>query len=216
MEKQKNLTKDNIISTIEDILIATINSLKYAYEHNKEACQNKNCKRNEYFTRIVFPTRRIESKNGKTRISEQELRFAFVEQFNKYCDNQNLDYYYSIETPTNDTYSGFADHNPQIDPKGRSGAFDMVIHDNSLNRICLIEFKEGLNGHNEYDKDFLKLSNLNEGNDNVPRFFIEILREVDEEKMKSLKSKFTENTFNKNNITITKCVNLTDGTLVNL
>lgn len=92
----------------------------------------------------------------------------------------------------------------------------MVIHDNSLNRICLIEFKEGLNGHNEYDKDFLKLSNLNEGNDNVPRFFIEMLREVDEEKMKSLKSKFTENTFNKNNITITKCVNLTDGTLVNL
>lgn len=51
-----------------------------------------------------FPKYSGRYRNGETRISEQELRFIFVEQFNKYCKNNSWNAYYSVETPTEEKY----------------------------------------------------------------------------------------------------------------
>ena len=45
-----------------------------------------------------------EGNNGLDRISEQELRFIFIEQFNKKVDVKGNELFYSIETPTERYY----------------------------------------------------------------------------------------------------------------
>ena len=45
---------------------------------------------------MVFPKYR----NKETRVSEQELRFAFIEAFNELNKENNWGLYYSVETPT--------------------------------------------------------------------------------------------------------------------
>ena len=49
-------------------------------------------------TRLVFAT----YSNDKRRVSEQELRFVFVEQLQQIL--QDYDLYYSVETPTKSRY----------------------------------------------------------------------------------------------------------------
>ena len=97
--------------------------------------------------RLIFPNYR----SGKTRYSEQELRFIFIEVFNQYCCNK-LNWYYSVETPTIEKY--------RFSGKGkRSAAIDLVIHDEQKERIALIEFKAKLHVPAHFDKDFYKLNN---------------------------------------------------------
>jgi len=48
---------------------------------------------------LIFPNKET-AKGSVKRISEQELRFLFVEEFKKLC----TDLFYSIETPTEDKY----------------------------------------------------------------------------------------------------------------
>lgn len=108
-------------------------------------------------SRIIFPKYSKEYRDGETRLSEQELRFIFVEQFNEYCRKNELHWYYSVETPTENRYLFKEQKKPKRDKGGRSGEFDLTIHDEYFKRIALIEFK-ALN-HNEscFTKDFLKL-----------------------------------------------------------
>ena len=110
---------------------------------------------------LVFPRyfhSAAASESEKTRISEQELRFAFVQAFNELVDN----YFYGIEVPTKDRYR-FNDENGKINPtineNGRSGSFDMVIYDDRLRRVGLIEFKASYPDAGYFAKDFLKLAN---------------------------------------------------------
>ena len=53
---------------------------------------------NDSGSRLKFPTYR----NGQRRVSEQELRFVFVEQLQDLL--KEYDFFYSIETPTNGKY----------------------------------------------------------------------------------------------------------------
>ena len=149
-EKEKNDLKEIINKIAED----AFKRIEYAYKHH--------CVPNiEFPTRIdnkiEIPTLLVFPKYscGDTRISEQELRFAFVEVFN---DKRNENLFYSIETPTKKKYSFKSD--PKQNDTGRSAEFDLVIfkkENNELKRVCLIEFKAHSVDKKDYWKDILKL-----------------------------------------------------------
>lgn len=146
---------------IEQIIENTFEVLKEVHSKQKEG-YNQYPSGNK--SRIIFPQYRKEYRNGETRLSEQELRFIFVEQFNKYCDNK-LSWFYSVETPTEHKYifseRGVKNSNPNMTDnkgEGQSAMVDFAIHDETLKRIALVEFK-ALNPHKlSFIKDFIKLN----------------------------------------------------------
>ena len=118
-------------SIIDNILSDAFKRIEYAYQHH---CENSPKTSHNELTRLVFPS----YANEKTRISEQELRFAFVEAFNAYCDENKINLFYSIETPTRKRYyfSGSDPKNVSQNERGRSAEFDLVIFDENLKRAC--------------------------------------------------------------------------------
>lgn len=127
-------------------------------------------------TRLVVPKYGDHGSNaGKPRISEQELRFAFIEALKEEEKAQGYLYSYSVETPTKNRYS-FGGEIPKIEKssKYRSGNFDVVLYDKQLKRKCLIEFKYGTDT-SEFAKDFLKLGNPEEGENDSLRYFIHLI-----------------------------------------
>lgn len=198
-----NNLKDAIKSIIED----AFNRIEYAYQHHQEINHHttSNCEV-EISTRLVFPKYR---GINKTRVSEQELRFAFVEAFNAYCNNEEnndkLDLYYSIETPTNEKYS-FSDGEPRVirnnKKEGRSAEFDLVVFDKNLKRVCLIEFKARSVKPANYQKDIIKLiEDKKDKNgtkeDGVLSYFINLFESSDAGTINTMKEKIKE--FIKNN-----------------
>ena len=128
-------------------------------------------------SRLIFPKYSSSNKTNpdKLRVSEQELRFAFVEIFSKKCESTNSRYYYSIETPTEEkyifsekvtigkNYPRKADEQDLCNNKGESARFDLTIYNSEHKRICLIEFKNNDSDPDNYKKDFLKLSTEGSG-----------------------------------------------------
>ena len=95
--------KEHVKKHIKEILDRTFEVIKNVYDTQKEEKGNSGnfC---ESGSRILFPKYSEQYRNGETRISEQELRFIFVEQFNKYCQDKLWNVYYSVETPTEEKY----------------------------------------------------------------------------------------------------------------
>lgn len=197
--------------TINCIISETFDRLQYAYQFNHENNTTGNdFEGKEIKTRIVFPKKRDE----ESRISEQELRFAFIEAFNQYCNDNNSPLYYSIETPTKDKYSNFKD-TPKVSDDGRSAEFDAVIFkhiNNKFVRVCIIEFKANNADETDHKKDIVKLNNEKEGDNNVLRFFIEIVKSYKEGTISSLKDKMKEFKFKDNFI----CYSLKQGERINM
>lgn len=136
-------------------------------------------------SRLIFPRYRI---SNELRISEQELRFIFVEVFNQYCEKNGIELLYSIETPSLDKYD--FRNNPQTSANGQSAMFDLVIFDRSITRRALIEFKANNADEKSHLKDIVKLNNPQEGSDDVLRYFIEIVENSNDRTTDSLISKF--------------------------
>jgi len=157
---------------IEKIIKETFDVIDNIYKTNQESLEGKFvCKE----SRLVFPKYR---KNESIRLSEQELRFLFIERFNDYCSKNDLNLFYSIETPSEEPYDfGATPKKHCKDPEGESAQFDMVIFNESKERICLIEFKNNSNDAGEHEKDFLKLSV--EGGANKLCYFISIAESSD-------------------------------------
>ena len=172
------MKKEELKKHMDEIIRLTFERLDKAYR-NQEV---NNTKFEKGYSRLVFPSYYKNKNPTVTRISEQELRFTFVEVFNAYCDLNNLDLYYSVETPTKDTYINFADSKkePQRDDDGRSAEFDLVIFDEQNNRRCLVEFKANNDSEHDHCKDFVKLNNPNEGDNDVLRYFIEVIKSYTE------------------------------------
>lgn len=110
------------------------------------------------------------------RISEQELRFLFVEEFLKPTNNG---YYYSVETPTEFKYK-LGDNFESIRCGiGRSASIDMSIYkrdDNEkYNRLLNIEFKNQNSSEFSIGKDVLKLMHEKQNG-----AFIILLKNTDE------------------------------------
>jgi len=107
---------------------------------------------------LIFP-QKVQAKGAKLkdRISEQELRLLFIEEFKK----ANKALFYSIETPTQKKYKfGKKYKDIKIDKNGQSASLDMcVFKRNSSNyeRILNIEFKHKNTGIKNIAKDILKL-----------------------------------------------------------
>ena len=115
--------------------------------------------------KMIFPIK--ENKDEKThvtkkkrRISEQELRFMFVDEFLKRCKEG---YYYSVETPTVEKYSfGETFTDIKVSKTGKSGSIDMTVFDivsGIYNRNLNIEFKYANVTTSHIAKDILKLVN---------------------------------------------------------
>lgn len=170
---------EDIQKHIDAIIEKTFETLKDVYTNQKEP---KKTDESKVFTvggsRIVFPKYSEKYRNGDIRLSEQELRFVFVEQFNEYCNNEKLNWFYSVETPSKYKYifsgEGITPRRATEDEikekKGESASFDLVIYNEHLKRIALIEFKEGNPQKKEFTKDFLKLKD--EGKDGISTYFV--------------------------------------------
>ena len=169
------MKKEEIKAHMDEIIRMTFERLGNAYKNQEVS----NTKFENGGSRLVFPSYYNKDEGAtETRISEQELRFTFVEIFNAYCDLHNLALFYSVETPTMDTYSNFANskEDPKRDDRGRSAEFDLVIFDEDRKRRCLVEFKANNASEHDHWKDFVKLNNPNEDKSDVLRYFIEVIK----------------------------------------
>lgn len=164
---------------IETVICKTFKTLQKVYDSQQESFNSPN--QADAGSRLLFPRKRKEI----TRISEQELRFVFVEQLNKEIQ-KGWDVYYSVETPTVGGYVDFSTKSPRRDDKkGRSGCIDMVIHDPTGKRICMIEFKSNNPKPSDYAKDFCKLNN--EGVDYC--YFLQIIENYESDTKSNIENK---------------------------
>lgn len=168
---------------IDTIIQYTFEALKDAFDHQKEGSDH-NPKGS--LSRLTFP---LYSDGETTRLSEQELRFVFVEMFNRYCTAYHLNWFYSVETPTKYKYK-FSDKGKKIKPirddkNGQSAMVDLAIHDANLNRLALIEFKALNPDASCFAKDFVKLEN----EPDVLTYFLIYVKTHDKGTLKSLRLK---------------------------
>ena len=176
----------NIETLMEAVLDRTTEIVNYAYQYHREFHANVPLREKEPTTRLVFPRffhGEADKTTGWTRISEQELRFAFVQAFNEYVREYDCDYYYSVETPTESYYTFSKVENgkrKKIDPiigKGQSGNFDMAIYDENLKRVCLIEFKYGNVTQQAVKEVKAKLLNKKELGEEAKGYLIYMIKE---------------------------------------
>jgi len=179
--------RNDIKEFVEQVINNTFDTLVRIYNNGKGI--------NGEFkgSRLIFPHYKKDREEG-IRVSEQELRFVFVEEFSKLCDDGTNNYYYSVETPTEGNYKFSEDKdNPHATDNGdgQSGNFDMAIHDCNGKKVCLIEFKAHNVGQKQIEKDIVKLANTKEGEDNVLRYFIHMVPASDNGTIKSIDGKLS-------------------------
>lgn len=135
---------------------------------------------------LIFP-----SKSDGKRISEQELRQLFIEEFKV----KHTDFYFSIETPTVFSYS-FTNDLKQIKVgdeanNGQSALIDMCILKkeskiSDYTRLLNIEFKHKNATEANISKDILKLMHEKENG-----AFVLLLKNTDDGTLKSVFKKFS-------------------------
>jgi hypothetical protein len=190
---------DNISKIIEEITRRSFKVIKKVYAFQREAEPQNKENLPEIGSRILFPKyseHRKPSEKDRTkpsekdRISEQELRFIFVEQLNKYADENNIDLYYSVETPTSKSYVFNEDNGgPKVvasEGEGVSARIDLAImakDAGNFKRIALIEFKAHNPDVNDYRKDICKLINEEwEDNPDCLKYFIQVINVKNEQR----------------------------------
>lgn len=189
------MTEKDIEIALSKIITITFKKLIAIYGSHKEK-KNKGTIKVEAKSRLIFPCYG-DHRNNEVRVSEQELRFAFVEAFYEYCSTNHLELFYSVETPTRYRYNFANKDNPcscDNDKYNRckSGSFDLVIHDNNMKRVAYIEFKAN-NPTKGHLKDFCKLKkDPDDEGVNSLRYFIEIVTAYNGKTKKSLKGKFKD------------------------
>jgi len=163
-----------------------------------ECCRRSSDILNELYNSNGRPTKTFlgipsYQRNAKLRISEQELRFVFVNQLEEILKEETLSkkgndrFYYYVEEPTKDRYR-FSKNGHLLDSprsgEGQSANFDLTIENNQFK--VLIEFKAKTATPFSYKKDFCKLWNPKEkrnGKDTL-RFFINVFENTPFDKEK--------------------------------
>lgn len=142
----------------------------------------------------IFPSEHQKDKITETqllknlrRISEQEVRFLFVEEFLK-----QPEYFYSVETPTEKKYSfgKTKDDVPKADINGQSASIDLCIlkrQNQSYERVLNIEFKFDNVPAKQFSKDLLKL--MHEEQDGA---FVLLLKNMTDTTLKSVQTKIAD------------------------
>ena len=166
--------------------------------NHKDFCESQ--------SRIIFPKYSEQYRDSETRISEQELRFIFVEQFNKYCEANQWNAYYSVETPTEEKYVFSKEHIKVVPYKadgkektGQSAMIDLSIHNDKFDRIALIEFKALNPEESAFAKDFCKLSN----EPTCLTFFIMIVKSHDNGTITNIHKKLSQKALKQSFIVLT-------------
>ena len=202
------MTHSELEKIINAIIDETFKVIKNVYNNQKERpkeSQNPSeSKPSDVCSRIIFPLYRQQETMNRNRISEQELRFIFVEQFNAYIEKEKANspeltnLYYSIETPTNKRYIFSKDKNdPAVvenekSKEGVSARTDLSIYEYEKEnekevgifiKKALIEFKAHDPEQKNYRKDLCKLINENpkESERRYLKYFIQIVDEKKEE-----------------------------------
>lgn len=110
--------------------------------------------------RLIFPNKE-QAKGDIKRISEQELRQLFIDEFKGRYNKKHNKLYYSIETPTVKKYSfGTKYEEIEVNEKGQSALLDMCVFkrgNNEFERVLNIEFKHKNATLKNIAKDILKL-----------------------------------------------------------
>jgi cellobiose phosphorylase len=175
------MDRQGIEKFVNDLTAKAFEKLQYAYDISINGKSDIKAK-----TRLRFKKYR----NGEFRVSEQELRFAFVESLYEFSQSHEYEsIYYSIETPTRCKYD-FKD-NPKVSEDGRSGNFDLTLYEDEKS-IALIEFKAKNVVLKEIKKDYVKLSNQEEGDGDTLRYFIWIFENTDLQTKKSTDEKISK------------------------
>ena len=209
---------EEIKKAVSVIIKKTFEKLVDIYRYHKEGNYEETISGKK--SRLIFPCYGDHRKNRKNRdnevrVSEQELRFAFVESLYEYCSEENhLELFYSIETPTQFKYSFKDKKNPhkceeqdEDYDSAQSAQFDLVLYDNTMTRRVYIEFKANNASMEEHQKDFCKLSE-DPSNDNTLCYFIEIVKSHNDKTIESLKQKLSvENNMKKKIICIVCDIN---------
>lgn len=172
---------------VEDILRATFKELMGIYS-DQDYFENPSAEKGRFVDRpvhlatgkMIFPCYYKDREPYQNRISEQELRFLFVK---KLLDSQN-DYYYSVETPTQEKYQ-FTGVKKFI-----SGNIDLCLYKREgqeYRRCHLLEFKNKNGTEKGIKKDFEKLLTepVTEGN-----YFIHLIEKADSGTYKNLSKKY--------------------------
>ncbi len=194
----------DIKNIINEITTKTFEVLKNVYANQKEGHEFT---QGDNGSRLIFPHYSTVYRDGETRISEQELRFVFIEQFNAYCAGNNLKLFYSVETPTEYKYTFTDKNNPHKDENGQSAMVDLSIHDEKLERIALVEFKALNPDEFCYEKDFCKLKAEKEGKPELETFFIMMVKKSDTDTYGNIRKKIE----NKGEHTVFRCYDLEAG-----
>lgn len=190
----KEEEREKVQEALSEIITRTFEKLVATYGSHKEKHNNVPIEV-AGGSRLIFPCYG-EHHNPKceVRVSEQELRFAFVEAFYEYCRKEkHLELFYSVETPTELKYS-FKDTPRKCEDNEcncKSGSFDLVIHDNQMNRIAYIEFKANNAGKKEHLKDFCKLQPKDQYDSSL-KYFIEIVSSYNDSTRSNLEGKFKD------------------------
>jgi hypothetical protein len=138
---------------------------------------------------MILPYYYEDSEPVCQRISEQELRYAFIKELETEIES-GLAVSYSIETPTRYRYrfsddpSGLIKEVPYRYVSGskdlkkltKSGNIDLVIHPKGdpTKRLAIIEFKGNESTLIKYRKDFYKLEYEADTEDSL-RYFIQVV-----------------------------------------
>lgn len=185
---------EDLNCVICEITKKTFEVIKRVYDHHNEYVDSqKDMTSSDVGSRIIFP----KYSSGDTRISEQELRFIFIEQFYAYIEEKKkanplapINLYYSVETPTEKKYIFSKDKGgPKVDAKGVSARTDLTIYEkegDKFTKKALIEFKALNPVIENYEKDFCKLNNEEETS---IKYFIQIIKNYDKGTLKSIKDK---------------------------
>lgn len=141
----------------------------------------------------------IPQKNDENRISEQELRFAFIESFLE--DDSLKEYKFSVETPTKKAYR-FTEGGKKIRPEcyddgkdGRKANTDLTILSKDDQMVCMIEFKAKNTDFHSHAKDFIKLKKEKETDSKILRLFVEIYISTDNRTLESIYDKLYHNDY---------------------
>jgi len=161
----------NIYDFVKELNVKAAEELIKAYNDNNNNNNNNAC------IPLIFPKYQNDDQKPQ-RVSEQELRFAMANMFNKELESSNLKCHFSVETPTKKTYrfSG---------KKETTAQTDMTVYDDiQIN----IEFKANNPEYKSFCKDIEKL--LRE--DVKYGMWCHILKNADNGTWNSLFDKFKE------------------------
>ena len=123
------------VQIIEMIIQASLNEM-----FKIESEFKKNVTNEVLNTKIIFPCKWKKNKPVGNRVSEQEVRFIFINKLEK---ERRFDGYYSVEAPTRYKYRFYGEKEPYVDVDDdsvncSSASVDVCLYNKNFERVGLV------------------------------------------------------------------------------